>query len=99
MARSGSVASMRTAVERLTAAMTARWWIRRARSTGQSVFDDGQFPRRDDRHRFGCDRSDQRDLLAVREERTAHAFVPDLVRQLRLLDLTIPAPLEEGDRV
>src|SRR5438045_1676203 len=99
MARAGSVASMRIAVKRLTAALTARGWIRHARSKGQLDFDDGQLPRRDDRHRFGCDRSDQRNLLAVREERAAHAFVPDLVRQLRLLDLAIPAPLEEGDRV
>src|SRR5947209_4204654 len=35
---------------------------------------------------FRGDRADQGVLVAVREERTAHALVPDLVRQVGLLD-------------
>src|SRR5262249_46148730 len=51
-----------------------------------------------------CDRldghgSDECDFIAIREERTAHALVPDFVRQFGLLDLVVAKLLEEAGDV
>ena len=49
--------------------------------------------------RLGLGRADERDFLAVRKRRTTHAFVPDPLRQLGLIDPMVAASFEESDRV
>jgi hypothetical protein len=47
----------------------------------------------------GISRTDQRDLGTIGEKRAANALVPDLVRQIGLLNDAIAAFLEETDSV